>query len=185
MNSKTEIRKIIKKRREALDPVEKMKLDKKIFKQIKTNNAFNKARTILLYMPHKNEVDLIEFLKENIHKKNLVFPRVNKTKLTLHSVTSFDDFEVGSFAIIEPKSTIQQINPENIDLAVIPGIVFDKNGNRIGYGKGFYDQLAKQLKCKKIGLAYDFQIVDKIPFESHDIPVDLIVTETKTIKCIN
>ena len=174
--SKLEIREIIKKKREALDPAEKTKLDNEIFAKIKKNSEFNKAKTILLYISHKNEVDITEFIKENLLKKNLVFPRVNKSKLTLHSVKSFDDFEVGSFAIIEPKSTTQQVSPEEIDLAVIPGVVFDKNNHRIGYGKGFYDQLAKQLKCKKIGLAYDFQIIDKIPFESHDVPVDLIIT---------
>lgn len=69
------------------------------------------------------------------------------------------------------------IAPSAIDLALVPGIAFDKNGHRIGYGKGYYDGLMTQLKCPKFALAYELQIVDNIPAQKHDIPVDGILTE--------
>lgn len=172
MESKTKIRDYIKKKREALDPVEKEKLDKKIFAKIETNLKFKKAKTILVYMSHKNEVDVINFIKN----KNIVLPRVNNETLDLYLIESSDDLEEGTYGIMEPKTSCKKVRPDDIDLAFIPGVAFDKNGHRIGYGKGFYDKLGKILNCPKFGLAYDFQIVDKIPFESHDIPVDLIIT---------
>lgn len=176
MKSKVEIREIIKKKREALDPIEKENLDKVIVAKINLNSQINKAETILVYISHKNEVDIIDYINHNISKKNIVLPRVNKNNLDLYAIETLDDLEVGAFGIMEPKTSCKPIEPSNIDLAFIPGIAFDKKRHRIGFGKGFYDQLSKNLDCQKIGLAYDFQIVDEIPFESHDLPVDLIIT---------
>lgn len=176
MNSKTEIRAKIKKIRQKLSLVEKKDLDKAIIEKIKSNSLVNKAGTILAYMSHKNEVDLIDFINENISKKHIILPRVNKNTLDLYIIETLDDLEEGTYGIMEPKTTCKTIKPEDIDLAFIPGVAFDANGHRIGYGKGYYDQLNKSLKCKKIGLAYNFQIVDEIPFESHDVPVDFIIS---------
>jgi 5-formyltetrahydrofolate cyclo-ligase len=96
-----------------------------------------------------------------------------------------DDLEVGAFGILEPKKKYaEEINPKNIDLAIVPGVVFDKRMNRIGYGAGFYDEYLKLLRpeCVKIGLAYDFQVKEKIPFDDHDIRMDIIVTEREILK---
>ncbi len=176
MNSKTEIRDNIKKIRKELNPAKKESLDKTIIAKINSNSRVQNAETILIYMSHKNEVDIINFISENINKKNLVLPKVNKNNLDLYLIESLEDLEEGAYGIMEPKTSCKSIKPEDIDLAFIPGIAFDKNGHRIGYGKGYYDKLSKDLKCQKIGLAYDFQIVDEIPFESHDVPVDFIIS---------
>jgi 5-formyltetrahydrofolate cyclo-ligase len=172
MKSKNEIRQLIKNKREALDPAEKEKLDKDIILKINENSDFKAANTILVYMSHKNEVDIIDFT----NNKNLVLPRVNNENLDLYLIESLDDLEEGAYGIMEPKTTCKKVLPDDIDLALIPGVAFDKKGHRIGFGKGYYDRLETKLTCKKIGIAYDFQIVDEIPFESHDLPVDLLIT---------
>lgn len=176
MKSKTEIRDIIKTKREALDLDEKKEQDKVIVRKINSNSQVHNAETVLVYMSHKNEVDIIDFINENINKKQLVLPKVNKDSLDLYIIETLDDLEKGTYDIMEPKTSCKSVQPENIDLAFIPGIAFDKNNHRIGFGKSFYDKLGKNLKCQKIGLAYKFQIVDDIPVESHDLPVDLIIT---------
>ena len=90
----------------------------------------------------------------------------------------------GSFGILEPINEVVEdkrlIKPEEIDLVIVPGVAFDKNMNRIGFGGGFYDRYLSLLKssCKKVGLAYQFQIVEKIETEEHDMKVDMIVTES-------
>jgi len=76
----------------------------------------------------------------------------------------------------------------DIDLVIVPGVVFDKSGHRIGYGHGYYDRFLDNLEkinknAVKVGLAYDFQIADKVPIEKHDVPVDKIVTEKRIIRC--
>ena len=71
--------------------------------------------------------------------------------------------------------------PKDIDLALIPGIAFDKDGHRVGHGKAYYDKLNKELKCKKISLAYNFQVLENIPVEKHDEKIDMIITEKNTL----
>ena len=77
-----------------------------------------------------------------------------------------------------------KIAHKNIDLVLVPGIVFDHEGHRIGYGFGHYDKFLRKVpKATKIGLAFDFQVVDKIPREMHDVPVDMVVTEKGIVEC--
>jgi len=71
------------------------------------------------------------------------------------------------------------VNIEEIDLVIVPGVVFDKNLNRIGFGKGYYDKILNRLKpsAKKVALAHDFQVLEDIPAEEHDVKMDMIITE--------
>ena len=85
-----------------------------------------------------------------------------------------------SYGILEPVKIIEK-SPNKIDLIIVPGIGFDKRGNRLGHGKGYYDKLLRKLKTIKIGLAFELQIVDQIPTDENDVPVDLIITEERII----
>lgn len=176
MITKNEIRETIKKQREALDPLNKQKLDELIIEKINKKSEFKTSHTILFYISHKNEVDLKNLIVDSLKEKIIVLPKVKEDNLTLHQINSFDDLEKGAYGILEPKQDTKIFNPAEIDLAFIPGVAFDSQGHRIGFGKGYYDKLNKELKCLKIGIAYDFQIVDEIPFEPHDVPVDLLIT---------
>ena len=92
-----------------------------------------------------------------------------------------DDLKRNEYAILEPKERI--INNKKIDVIILPGSVFDINGNRIGYGKGYYDKYIKSLNYNplKIGVCYDFQLLDTIPTETHDVKMDIILTESRNI----
>ena len=78
---------------------------------------------------------------------------------------------------------IKYISINEIDLVIVPGIGFDQKGNRIGHGEGFYDRLLKNTNALAIALAYEFQIIKNISIDKYDIPVDIIITEKRVIKC--
>ena len=111
---------------------------------------------------------------------------VKHQRLFFSELTSLhpDSLEIGPLGIQQPKSTFQKkVTKNDIDLWVIPGIGFDLFGNRLGYGGGYYDKVLKGVRATVIGLAFDVQVVDKLPVESTDCPVDQIMTETRTILC--
>lgn len=168
---------------------EKERKDKKILTRLKQMSVFQHAHNILFYLPIHGEVDLSELFQPQTHgelapmNKKFILPKVKgETTLNLYYVNSLNDVEVGHYNIMEPKKSLEKALPKDIDLAIIPGVVFAKNGHRIGYGKGFYDRLLKKVTCPKVGVAYDFQIVENIAGELHDTPMDMIITESKTYK---
>jgi len=166
-----------------LSPKEVETLSEKITKKIKLLPEFKKAKTILLYHPIKNEVDPTPLFNP---KKIFAFPLTHSAshRMTLHEITDMDELELDEFKIKSPTKKHKRIAIKNIDLVITPGLAFDENGHRIGYGKGYFDKLFKSLStnCVKIALAYDFQITENVPAEKHDKKVDIIVTESRTLR---
>ena len=110
---------------------------------------------------------------------------VEERNLTLSKLKNWKDLKKCSYGILEPiKEKIIEISKHDIDLIVVPGVGFDEHGCRIGHGVGFYDELLKDsTNAYHIGLAFEIQIVEEIPIESHDIPVYKIITEKRIIYC--
>jgi phosphoribosylglycinamide formyltransferase-1 len=148
---------------------------------------FNSANLLLLYASKGSEVHTDGIIMSALSLgKRLALPRTDKEARTLelYEIKSISELEKGAFGIPEPKPIAERrVQPEQIELAVVPGISFDSRGHRLGYGMGYYDSLLKKVPGSKIGLAYDFQLVDRVPEEPHDIAVDVIVTENQTIDC--
>lgn len=185
---KNEIRISLLKKRRALSQEEVMKKSKEIQKLLFGMQEYKKAQKILYYISYDNEVNTHEMIKESVSQgKTVVVPKTDKKqhKLMLSELVCWDDLECGTYNILEPKKEcIKEIHHEVIDLLIVPGVVFDFRGNRIGHGMGYYDKLLCHCICKpKIGLAFDFQIVDQVPIEKHDVRVDKIVTEKRIISC--
>lgn len=138
------------------------------------------SHTILLYHSLPDEV-LTESVIEYLHSpeggnKRIVLPIVEGEYLTLKEYKP-SELECGYRNIMEPQGT-DVVDPSEIEFAVIPGVAFDCSCNRMGRGKGFYDKLLPSLMCTKAGLGYDFQIIEKIPCCEHDIPLDMVITES-------
>jgi 5-formyltetrahydrofolate cyclo-ligase len=151
-------------------------------------NEFKKASTILFYVSYDNEVYTHEMIKELLtSNKNIVIPISDKKNraLILSKLENWDDLSVGSYNILEPKKDrIKQVDLDRIELIIVPGVGFDEKGNRIGHGKGYYDNLLRNLKqVTSIGLSFECQIVDNIPIGRYDIPVNIIVSEKRIINC--
>lgn len=132
--------------------------------------------TILLYHSLPDEVNTLPLIRQ-LHAEGhtVLLPTVVGSNLELHAYTGDTDLTTSAnFGIAESTGPLFT-DYTNIDLAIIPGMAFTPDGHRLGRGKGYYDRLLPQLSCKKIGLAFPFQIVDHIPCESHDIKMDMVV----------
>ncbi len=112
-------------------------------------------------------------------KKHFYLPRVNGVNL---DILPYDRsrLELGAFHIEEPVGD-ELTDPAEIELIVVPAVAYDRRGNRLGRGKGFYDRLLSTTKATKIGVGYDFQLVDEIDVEPHDIPMDMVITQTEVL----
>lgn len=186
---KDKIRKELIEIRRNLSKKEVLEKSNKIKKRLFEMNEFKLATTVLFYVSYDNEVYTHDMIKESMKiGKNIIVPKSDKENrvLILSKLESWNDLETGAYGILEPKEEkIREVSIEEIDLIIVPGVGFDENGHRIGHGKGYYDDLLKNsTKASCIGLAFEFQIVDEIPTEKHDLPVDKIVTEERIIDCL-
>ena len=149
-------------------------------------NDFKKASTILFYVSYNNEVYTHEMIKELLTSKKIILVPISDTRnrtLILSKLEKWSDLSRGTYNILEPKKEkIKQVDIDSIDLIIVPGVGFDERGNRIGHGKGYYDNLLRNSKkAISIGLSFECQIIENIPTGKYDIPVDIIVTEKRVI----
>jgi len=168
---KEEIRKRIKSLRTNSEGSEK------IIKKLIETTEFRTAGSVLLYMPINNEVDTRDLFQT---KKFIALPVIKDNNIIISRAGT--EFKKGMYNVLEPEVT-EEVKPDKIDLAIVPGLAFDRKGNRIGYGKGYYDRLLEKIRTPKIALAYSYQMVEKIPAEPHDIQVNIIITEKEVIHC--
>lgn len=178
---KIEIRRKINTLRRMLTTQEKLEAAENVFRQLEQTAAFMLAEHILMYHSLPDEVHTHNFLKKWGNKKHFYLPRVNGVNL---DILPYDEqrLELGSFHIEEPTGE-NTINHELIDLIIVPAVAFDRKGNRLGRGKGFYDRLLSDVSATTIGIGYDFQLIDKIPTEEHDVAMDMVVTQNSVILC--
>lgn len=135
--------------------------------------AFMMADKILMYHSLPDELSTHAFLNKWKGRKSFYLPRVNGVNL---DILPFEEsrLELGAFHIEEPSGD-NTVSPEEIELVVVPGMAYDRRGNRLGRGKGFYDRLLASTKATKVGIAYEFQLLDEIPAEPHDISMDIVI----------
>ena len=151
-------------------------MSKKALAAIESHPAFKAASTLLLYHSLNDEVDTRDFIRKWHATKHIILPAVVGDELELRPYAP-GQLKPGAYGIEEPCHMPPFRNYEEIDLAIVPGVAFDKQGNRLGRGKGYYDRLLPLLPhAFKIGLCFPFQLVDEIPTEPFDIPMDLIIT---------
>lgn len=178
---KNNLRNKIKQKRKQMNPDDCFNKSKHAQKLFLQSSIYKNAKTIMLYMPLGNETDTSEILKKSLDdEKNVVMPVTDdKTGIiTPMLITKQTPFKKGAFSVKEPQcDTIADVS--NIDVVLVPGIVFDKIGGRIGFGKGCYDMLLKNTNAVKVGYCYDFQLIKKIPSQIHDIKMDYINTENE------
>lgn len=173
-NTKKEIRSFVKRQKTFYSKAQFEKWSDCIQAFLLDDDAVIKSKTILLYYSLPDEVATHKLIDELADEKLVLLPVVCGEDLKLR-VYNHDMFE-GSFHIMEPNGE-EYTDYDNIDLVIVPGVAFDKKRNRLGRGKGYYDRLLPQIKAKKIGVCFGFQIVDDIPCEKHDIAMNAVVTE--------
>lgn len=181
MTNKKLTRTAIKEKRYALRESEVQSLSQECVSKVLQFPELLEANTVCVYMPTGNEIDtsaIIQYCLEN--QKRVAAPRIEGDTMDFYYFQSIVDLKQGAYDIWEPTGTERVTDEESV--VIMPGVAFDLDCNRIGYGKGYYDKyLSKHPNMKKIALAYEFQIVGKIKREIHDIRPEMIVTERRVI----
>jgi len=123
--------------------------------------------------------------KSFVEGKKVYLPKtwLKERRLTFHRVYSFSDLVPGPFGLLEPNPKNEETDLGSLDVMFVPGLAFDVKGYRLGYGGGFYDRMLRETSALKVGVCYSFQLVESLPVEPHDVPVDLILTEDGIIQC--
>ena len=146
---------------------------------------FVNADTVLLYYPTKNEISPLPIFEICLKMgKTVAFPVCQKESTTLmfKKVTSLDMFSPSSFGIFEPNEECEIIIPTEKTICITPALLFSKDGHRLGYGKGYYDRFLKDFNGISVGFSYSDCVLDFIPHDTYDIPLDMIITESEVLK---
>lgn len=184
-NAKSALRKTILARRDAMDTGTRDALSLAIFEKIMGLDCYRRAGVVLAYVGFGSELRTDAFVRRVLDDgKVLLLPRVDRDerRLDLHEVKDpIRDLKAGMWGIREPNPDLcPRAKPESLDFALVPGVAFDARGARLGYGGGFYDKLlasCSELYAFLVAAAFEFQVVDEVPLEDHDVRVNLIVTE--------
>lgn len=141
-----------------------------IWSSVERSRAFAHATTVLLYMDIAGEVPTRDFMDKWRGRKRIAIPKVCGDELVLYEYDP-QKLQVGYKGIPEPSEDAAVIAPEEIDLALVPGLAFAKTGKRMGRGKGFYDRLLPTMACPKAGIGFSFRWVEDLPSDPWDAPL--------------
>lgn len=155
-----------------------------IFNKIIETKSFKEAKIIAMYKSLNSEVDTAELIKYSINiGKIVVLPKVEENELRFYKINSIDEKLFKSkFGLEEPLGEKENlVDNKIIDLVIVPGICFDTEKNRLGFGKGYYDRFLKEKDFKSIGICFDEQIIERVPTNGNDMKVKEIITEKRYI----
>ena len=148
------------------------------------SDYYQGADCLALYSAVSNEVLTEEVALQAIScGKQVVYPRVSGAGLEFVAIQDLAELVAGTFGVLEPQGG-RLVDVAAIDVLLVPGVAFDRDGHRLGYGKGYYDRTLAECPASSvhIGLAYDFQLIDALPVGEHDRPVSVLMTESCTLR---
>lgn len=179
-NEKKKLRAEISQLKKKYDSKELYNRSNEVLSVLELTGVFQGAKNIFIYNSFGDEVHTLEFIRKWSSEKNFYLPVVENDDLVFKSYRATTDFKQSSFGIMEPLGE-NFTDYKKIDLIIIPGVAFDRSMNRLGRGKGYYDRFLPKLRAPKLGICFDFQLLDKIPAEANDIKMDYIVSENELI----
>jgi 5-formyltetrahydrofolate cyclo-ligase len=179
---KKQLRTELKLRRSELPENKRTEMSQQIIKFMHEIDEFNRAKSFFCYLSYLSEVEtsslISHFLEQNLA---LAVPKImGKTEMLAIPLKDLSDLKPDKMGILTPKSN--QAASATFDIAITPGVGFTTTGDRLGYGRGYYDRWFSKNKVKtKIGIAFEVQIVDELPLEETDMPLDMLITEERII----
>jgi len=187
-SEKNELRKNLLGQLLSLTEEEIKRRSKNVSEKLSNLPIYKQAKTIMVYYPIKGEVDILGAIRKDIGNRRFCFPVMDLAKkdILIYEVKDLDnDFCTGPYGIREPDvKRTRQLSVNEIDMIVVPGLAFDRKKNRLGRGGGFYDRFLSKIimPAKKVGLAFDCQILEDLPIQPpFDQQVDVVVCESETI----
>lgn len=194
---KKELRAFIRNQKKLLSDIEVVSRSKIVLDKLYSSEYYKQSQDIYTYVNYNQEISTIFLIEEALKcGKNVYVPKVFGDKMEFFKINSIIELKPGAYGILEPDVDItsqnitkdcmkdnndkESANPKANNLMIMPGLAFDLNHNRIGYGGGFYDRYLNDNPIfYKIALCFDFQVVDLIETDEYDIPVDLVISESK------
>jgi 5-formyltetrahydrofolate cyclo-ligase len=187
---KDSVRKKMLRKRDSIPPEIRRAKNSLIQERLSDLNEFKNAQVKFIFASFRNEVETIDMIKKTfLDGRQIVLPKVDRKRhmLLLFRVKSLDELSPGCMGISEPAVNTEerQVEINDVDVVIIPGLAFDISGNRIGYGAGYYDILLAGLKkdIPIIAPAFEEQVEDSLPSEAHDVKVHIVVTDRRVIRC--
>ncbi len=183
LDEKKRVRNLVIARRGALTERERQEKSLHIKKQVLTLPEYEKAQTVMLFLNFRDEVETTALAKETLTRgKQLVLPRCAPQGILIPAlIRDLDqDIEPGTWGIREPRlQGLREADPWTIDLVIVPGAAFDGQGNRLGYGGGYYDRFFGRLRPEvlRVAIAFATQVLPEVPVDPHDQKMSILVTE--------
>ncbi|MBE5885480.1 MAG: 5-formyltetrahydrofolate cyclo-ligase [Lachnospiraceae bacterium] len=188
LSQKKELRKEAKLYRKSLSEKDRLDKSSTIMGNLKALKEFQKAEVILMYASLPDEVETLSLIDELLQegKKDVYCPVTQDDEMDFYKISSVDDLKEGNFHVLEPEPLEEKVLELQKDVAycmLMPGLMFDKTGNRLGYGKGYYDKylarVTENVSLTTIALSYEAMVKDKIPAEDTDWCANYVVTEKR------
>jgi 5-formyltetrahydrofolate cyclo-ligase len=180
MLEKTFLRKTLLVKRKNIPLLSRHIKSRRILRRLSREPVFRRAEHVAFYYGIAPEVETKLFLKKVLKDKKLYLPAiVPKRSLALRRVRSlFKDLKQGAYNIMEPRAFCEERPADQMDVIIVPGVVFDKKGGRMGRGGGYYDRLLRKAKkVIKIGLCFREQVIGKVPMNARDVRMDRVITD--------
>lgn len=185
--SKNSKREKMIKLRDNLDINQRLNRSNTVIDNLLNTPDYENSKNIFVFVSTDEEIYTHDFIKYSIfNDKNIYIPYVDSEKKIMYAtkLNNFSDLELGYYNILSVnENELNIIDPSELDLIIVPGLIFGRNLYRIGYGGGYYDKyLSQDINGISIGVCFDFQVVDYVEGDSYDVPVDKIVTENEIIE---
>ncbi|MBT3605836.1 MAG: 5-formyltetrahydrofolate cyclo-ligase [Candidatus Latescibacteria bacterium] len=183
---KDELRQVMGQKRDQAPAHYIYKVQEAICERMVVWSVFQAAQLVASYVSVRKEVDTHRLIEHalKVGKRVCVPVTEGKGVMVFQELLSLDELKPARFGLMEPEYDADRIvAPACLDLMMVPGVAFDRQGNRLGFGGGYYDRYLTHCDATYVGLAYGFQVVDDIPTEGHDVRLDWLVTEHEVISC--
>ena len=177
---KDKLRTYIKQRKKNITETQKSIEAQEVFDKIEELVEFVNAKTILLYWSMPDELPTHNFIVKWCQKKQILLPVVKGDDMLIKPFSNKQELIKSDFGVWEPATQKEFIN--SVDMIIAPGLAFDRNKNRLGRGKGYYDRYFIKSNIIKIGIGFNFQLFNKVPTNHYDIKLDKIITSSVTIE---
>jgi 5-formyltetrahydrofolate cyclo-ligase len=183
---KADLRQLMRAKRDQIPAPIIYKACQAIYERVVAWSVFQAAQCVACYVSVQNEVDTRRFIEYalGVGKQVCVPVTQGRGVMGFQEILSLDNLQSARFGLLEPERDVGlMVEPDDLDLVIVPGVAFDRRGNRLGFGGGYYDRFFERCNATRVGLAYAFQVVDDIPAEDHDVKIDWLVTEDEVILC--
>lgn len=181
MNDKTQLRQYYKALRRRMSAAEKLKYDEQIAQAFLNSELYKNCDELLVYVSLDIEVGTLDIISQALREKTVLCPRCisGQNIMEFYNIKNMDELCPGSYGILEPKTDgkAEKSFSDN-SLCIVPGLSYDRNGYRLGFGKGFYDRFLSAFNGKSVGLCYDSCLCQSLPCDDFDKCVDYLITQS-------